>query len=89
MYKVARCCSSLLLLVRRYMSHGSAVLFTDPGIFILSFTRSTTENAKLHQHASLGRDIFTLMHKQALTQHPRGEKARIIFSDVAVPKAPC
>lgn len=67
-----------------------ALLFSSPvRVFILSFTQSVTENAKLHQHSSLGRDIFILMHKQALTQHPRGEKTRILFSDVAVPKACC
>lgn len=67
-----------------------ALLFSSPvRVFILSFTQSVTENAKLHQHSSLGRDIFILMHKQALTQHPRGEKTRIIFSDVAMPKACC
>lgn len=67
-----------------------ALLFSSPiQVFNpFSFRGSTTENAKLHQHASHGRDIFTLMPKQALTQHPRGEKARIVFSDVAVPNAP-
>lgn len=58
-------------------------------ILSFSFTHSITENTKLHRHISLGKDIFTLMHKQALTQHPRGEKARIMFRDVAVPKALC
>lgn len=58
------------------MAHGSAVLFTSLRFFMLSFTRSTTENAKLQQHASPGKDIFTLMHKQPLTQHPGGEKGK-------------
>lgn len=52
-----------------YRSHQSRILS-------FSFTHSTAENTKLHRHISLGKDILTLIHKQALTLHPRGEKAK-------------
>lgn len=57
--------------------HGSFLCCSHQSrILSFSFTHSTTENTKLHWHISLGKDIFILMHKQALTQHPRREKAK-------------
>lgn len=58
-------------------------------IFVLIFTASPPAHAKLHHHTSFTRDISMLMHKQASTRHPRGEKVKIVFGDDTVPKELC